>query len=269
MEEIQLLPEATQRRVNFLKLIEKFVTNSNLLTSNCIILEGNPGTGKTTLINQALSTLKDKGAIYDYHRVTGHITKTSVYSFLEPKPEANGKVEVHVFDDADILSDTGCLELLKSAFETRNLSMKVTPHDFRRVNYYTKGTSSGYIYTGYGIIITNQSPDAANNIHYKALLDRANKLKIEFGDDDLFVFNASVIQKELDANTLGWSDESIEQIAEFFQTYIRKWWNNKAFPKAKINFSLRLIHRFMDYIITFGPDFWKQYSDEFNKLETA
>jgi hypothetical protein len=187
---------------------------------------------------------------------------------LEPKPEANGMKEVHVFDDADILSDSGCLELLKSAFETRNLSMK-QGHDFRRVNYNTKGAASGYIYNGYGIIITNQAPEVNNNIHYKALLDRSNKLKVEFGDDDLFVFNASVIQKELDENRLGWSDDSIEQIAEFFQSKIRNWWNKKAFQKAQVNFSLRLIHRFMDNIITFGPDFWKQYSEEYQKLEEA
>jgi hypothetical protein len=98
-------------------------------------------------------------------------------------------------------------------------------------------------------------------------LDRANKLKVEFGDQDLFVFNASVIQKELDENILGWSDESITQIKKFFHTKIRPWWNKDAFRKTEINFSIRLLHRFMDNIITFGEDFWKQYSEEYNKLD--
>lgn len=268
MEEVEILPEATERRINFLKLISKMVSKVDLLTSNLIILEGNPGTGKTTLITQALMGLKDKGFIHDYKIKRGHVTKTDLYSFLRPSEEsiANNKVEVHVFDDADVLASTECLEIMKAAYETRNLTMKTQPSNFREVGYRQNGN---FIYRGYGIIITNQSPDVMNNIHYKALLDRANKLKVEFGDEDLFVFNASVIQKELDENILGWSDESIKQIIKFFHTKIRPWWNKDAFRKAEINFSIRLIHRFMDNIITFGEDFWKQYSEDYTKLESV
>ena len=47
-----------------------------VIKNQICVLTGGPGTGKTTLITQSLNSLKDKGVIYDYHRVTGHITKT-------------------------------------------------------------------------------------------------------------------------------------------------------------------------------------------------
>lgn len=268
-EVTELLPEAIKRRADFLKLVKTSIKNSYKTASNLIILEGKPGTGKSTLINQALDSLKDEGLIYDFHVFKGHLTKTSVFNLMRPDDKAEGKLSVHVFDDADVLRDNDILELLKAAFETRNLAQAKTHPDFRRVSYNTKGMLDSYVYNGYGIVITNQAPNQTENIHYKALFDRAIPLKIEFGEDDLFVFNMSIVQDILEKNIAGWSDEDIENITHFFKTKIRQWWTSKAFANANIEFSIRRLMTFMDVISSFGLDFWCKFFPDYERLEKA
>ena len=265
-EERALLPEVLARRIRFKNLIEKSILQSQDVFSNCFILTGRAGTGKTTLILQFLQQMFEKGLIADYQRVSGHITKSAFYTLLKDNSEIDpiGKITVLMLDDCDCLYDSGCIELMKSAFDTKSNNK-----DNRAVYYLTRGrTGRGdFTYRGFTIIITNDPLDNPTD-HQAALLDRVHLMRVDLRYEDFKIFNIGLIENYLEKNPDKLTDDIIAKLVDFFNEYMRKWFDNDIFQKAKVHFSIRLVKKFFDLMKIFGDD-WKDYSVVFNKLNSC
>ena len=264
-EEKFQLPFVLSRRTKFKQLVKVSVTNYNRVFSNCMLLQGKPGTGKTTIIAEYLDQLKEEGLIADYRRASGHLTPRSLYNLLSNtrKADKKGRPTVLVLDDVDCLSDQGCLELLKAAFDTKS------PAKSNRHVYYMTETGSGFKYEGFGIIITNNefNPDKVT-IHQQALLDRVQAVSVDLEKDDAIIYNSYLVEQYVNDNPDQLSPEEIETMVKLFNTEIRKWLAKDAFRKAKINFSIRLVKKFLDAQRIFGDD-WRDFNTVYRRLEAA
>lgn len=260
-EEREKLPLVMLRRVKFKKLIYDSVLMGNQTFSNCMLITGKPGTGKTTMVSDYLNELQSQERIANYYRVTGHITQSSLYTLMREYSEPiDGKIQVLVLDDVDCLADQGCIELMKAAYDTRNAGQK----DNRRVFYLTRGVKSSFIYQGYTIIITNHSleqPTDAQN----ALLDRIHLMKADLKREDFKIFNISLMEDFMNDNPDSLTESQLKGLDNFFKMYIRQWFDNDIFQKAGIYFSIRLLKKFIDLVTIFGND-WMEYSVPFQKL---
>ena len=259
------LPLVLNRRTKFKQLVKASVTNYNNIFSNCMLLQGKPGTGKTTIISEYLDQLTEAGIISGYRRASGHITPRSLYGLLDAtkKPSKKGKPMVLVLDDVDCLSDQGCLELMKAAFDTKSLA-KTNRHV-----YYMTESGSGFKYDGFGIIITNRefNPDKIT-VHQQALLDRVQMVTVDLKKDDAVIYNSYLIEQYINDNPDNLSDKEISNIVTMFNNEIRKWLSKDAFRKSGVNFSIRLIKKFIDAQRIFGDD-WREFNIIYQKLEAA
>lgn len=254
------LPAVLLRRTRFKNIIMKCIRYKEDTFSNGILIIGKPGSGKTTLVTEFLDELLENGEITDFKRASGHITQTSLFEYmktLNPK-----ETVVHLLDDVDCLWNPGCLEILKAALDTKGPNK-----DNRVVSYYTKGVANSYKYFGFCIIISN---DAFVNPteHQRALLDRVHLMEIDLEYHDFMIFNTHLIETYLNDNPDELSDDIRQCVADFYNDIIRKWFEGKAFQKANINFSVRLIKKFIDLIVMFGNE-WKGYSIDYKRLNSV
>lgn len=270
-DEMNELPVVLQRRRKFKKLVKDSVTNADRTFSNCICLQGKPGTGKTTLIVEHLTQLVNEGVISKYVRVAGHVTPTSLYNLLRDNSETDykGRITVVVLDDIDALYDAGALEIMKAAFDTKN-----DHPDNRKVFYLARlGKNTGstsdiagsFKYNGYCIIITNNNLLANPTDHQQAVLDRIHVMNADLNKSDFKIFNTYLTQEYLNKNPDYLPEEILDEIADFFKNEVREWFDNNVFEKANILFSIRLLKKFIDLINLFGSD-WKEFSIPYQSL---
>ena len=264
-QERLLLPLVLHRRVSFQRILESSRKNASTTFSNCLMIQGQAGTGKTTIVINSLNDLKERGIIYDYVRIAGHVTPQSLFDLFEKTAHLiNGLPTVLVLDDCDFMMDQGCLELAKAAFDTR------AKGDQNRKVYYQSRKDSGFKYEGYGIIITNNNIDPDRmTVHQQALLDRVNLMCIDLKTEDMFIYNAHLIENYLNQNEDNLKDDEIQSIVDLFNEEIRRWNETDAFARTKINFSVRLVKKFVDCIRLNGKDSWKDLSTIYQRLESA
>lgn len=267
IEEAIKLPSVIDRRNKFKRIIRTSVENYQKLFSNCMMISGKPGSGKTTLIVSYLDKLKELGVIANYIRASGHITPRSLYNLLYDTASIDKETKlpnILVLDDVDCLKDPGCLELMKSAFDTKsNLATN------RQVYYLSEGRKSTFRYNGFGIIVTNDNfLNTENNVHLDALLDRVQPVSCDLKQEDMKIYTTHLIEDYLNTNEDGLSDDDINSVVDFFNTDIRKWMENDCFQIAKVAYSLRLIKKFIDCQKLYGND-WKLFSLPYQKLEAA
>lgn len=261
-EERIKLPNVLSRRIRFKRLISQSVMSSAQTFSNCMLITGRPGTGKTTMVTEYLDALKGEEKIADYSRYTGHITQSSLYKILQECADVDeaGRVHVLVLDDVDCLFDQGCIELMKAAFDTKNNKQK----DNRRVFYLTHGVKSSFLYNGYAIIITNHPLDQPTDSQ-TALLDRVHLMKADLDREDFKIFNISLMERYMNENPDNLTERQLAGLESFYHMYIRAWFDNDIFQEAGVYFSIRLLKKFIDLVTTFGQD-WLDYSVPFKKL---
>ena len=262
------LPTVLMRRQRFQKMIDTSVANCRNIFSNSLLLSGRAGTGKTTLVLQELERLSKEGKIAGYERASGHVTPSSLFKLLEKtaRLDYQGRPTVLVLDDVDCISqatDIGCYELLKSALDTKS------DLPTNRQVYYMNDQGSGFTYRGFCIIITNNpfNPDKVT-AHQEALLDRVQMVNVDLKKDDMFIYNAYLVENYLNDNPDGLSMEEIEQASNLFNNEVRKWYAKDAFRKARINFSIRLMKKFVDANRMFQKD-WRGFNMQYQRLEAA
>ena len=264
------LPDVFARRNDFQSIIVESIYNYDKIFSNSLTISGKAGQGKTTIVIQLLDELKTKGKIAGYVRASGHITPTSLYSLLEKTatPDNYGRPWILVLDDADMISsprDIGCLDLLKAAIDTKSSS----PEN-RQVYYMNYNTGkTGFKYEGFCIIITNNPFDADKMTpHLEALLDRTQLVNADLREEDMFLYNADLVEVYINENPDKLSEKEIKYIVDLFNNEIRRWHRTDAFRKAKVIFSIRLIQKFIDASKMFGEK-WKQFNAQYQRLEAA
>ena len=64
-QERLLLPLVLHRRVSFQRILESSLKNASTTFSNCLMIQGQAGTGKTTIVINSLNDLKERGIIYE------------------------------------------------------------------------------------------------------------------------------------------------------------------------------------------------------------
>lgn len=260
------LPLVISRRSRFKSMIKSSVINYNKLFSNCLMIQGKAGTGKTTLCETFLEQLKEDEVIAGVVRVPGHVTPKSMYHVMKETatPDKSGRPFVLLLDDVDCLGDEGCLELMKAAFDTKS-----DTRTNRKVFYMTEDGGRGFKFNGFGIIICNN--DFGNkklSVHQEALLDRVQQLSIDLQPNDMMIFTTHLLEDYLNDNTDELSDEEIQDVINLFNTDIRRWMEHDAFRKAKVNYSIRLVKKFVDAQRVYGND-WKDFNISYRKLEAA
>lgn len=261
------LPLVLSRRARARQIIQTSIKRYRDTFSNCIMIQGKAGTGKTTLVEELLLQMREECDIADYKRVPGHVTPRSMYHVMrdvhEPQMTSQGYKApvVLVFDDVDCLSDEGCLELMKAAFDTKSDS----PTN-RKVFYMTEDGGTGFRYEGFGIIICNNNFGKKVSVHQEALLDRVQQMSIDLEPNDMNIYNTYLIEEMLNSGDLTTSEA--DGIAELFKTTIRKWIKCDAFRKAGVPFSLRLVKKFVDSQRLFGEE-WQYFSTPYKRLEAA
>lgn len=263
--EREQLPKVLLRRQKFKRLISQSVLLGSSTFSNCMLITGKPGTGKTTMVTEYLDQLKGNGDIADYHRYSGHITQSSLFNILKDSAEMiDGKVQVLVLDDVDCLFDSGCIELMKAAFDTKNNKQR----DNRKVFYLTHGTKQSFRYDGYAIIITNHPLDQPTDSQ-NALIDRVHLMRADLDRDDFRIFNINLMEQFMNQNPDSLSRQQLDGLKSFFDMYIRAWFENDIFQEANVYFSIRLLKKFIDLVTIFGPKDWLDYSVPFKKLHST
>ena len=106
-------------------------------------------------------------------------------------------------------------------------------------------------------------------VHQQALLDRVNLMCIDLKKEDMFIYNAHLIEDYLNENEDGLSEEEIQNIVDLFNTDIRRWNEADAFARTRINFSVRLVKKFADCIRLYGKNSWRELSTIYQRLESA
>ena len=264
MERAQL-PLVISRRSKFKALIKSSLVNYRRLFSNCLMIQGKPGTGKTTLCETFLDQMIEDEIIAGVKRVPGHITPRSLYHVMrETATPRDGKPYVLLLDDVDCLGDEGCLELMKAAFDTKS-DTKTN----RKVFYMTEDGSMGFRYDGFGIIICNNDFGAKKlSVHQEALMDRVQRLSIDLEPNDMMIFTTHLLEKYLNENTDDLNDEEIQAVVDLFNNDIRRWMAADAFRKSKVNYSIRMVKKFVDAQRVYGED-WKDFNITYKNLEAA
>lgn len=265
-EERLQLPMVISRRKRFQKLIKTSISNYSTLFSNCLMISGKPGSGKTTLVVGYLDNLQSMGLIAGYRRASGHVTPSSLFNLLKATAEPiDGLPQILVLDDVDCMKDPGCLELMKAAFDTKS-SLSTN----RDIHYRVDGTANSvFKYQGFGIIITNDNfLDMENSIHLQAVIDRVQAVTCDLEPKDMEIFTTSLIEKYLNENEDNLTQDEIDSIVELFNTDIRRWMALDAFKKAKVPYSLRLIKKFIDAQRSYRED-WKDFNMSYTRLQST
>lgn len=264
LEERLALPAVILRRNKFKGLIKATMVNYRNTLSNCMVLQGRPGTGKTTLVTEYLDQLVQEGIVGRVRRAAGHITPRSMYQLLaDTRDTLDGAPSVLVLDDIDGLKDEGVLELMKSAFDTKS------KHYTNRQVYYMTDSGSGFKYNGMAIIITNDELDPKKiNVHQKALMDRVRRVTVDLNEGDAIIYNISLIEDYLNKNEDRLSEKQMTSIVKLFNEEMRPWIEKDVFRRANINFSIRLVKKFVDNQKLFGDD-WKDYDADYAALKAA
>lgn len=260
------LPFVISRRAKFKALIKTSLVNWDRLFSNCIMIQGKPGTGKTTLTETFMEQMLEEGIISGVQRVPGHITPKSLYHVMKKTafPDKEGAPKVLLLDDVDCLGDEGCLELMKAAFDT-----KANTKTNRKVFYMTEDGGEGFTYKGFGIIICNNDFGTRKlSVHQEALMDRVQRLSIDLEPNDMAIFTTHLLEKYLNEDEDCLSDEDVQGVIDLFNKDIRKWLKADAFRKAKVNYSIRLVKKFVDCQKIYGDD-WRDFNVTYQKLEAA
>ena len=263
-EERNQLPLVLARRAKFKKLIGTSIINYDRIFSNCIMVQGKPGTGKTTLVVEYLEQLKASGTIAGYRRAAGHLTPQSLYKLLrETHKPVDGCPMVLMLDDVDCLKDQGCLELMKAAFDTKGKA----PTN-RQVCYMTED-SKGFKYDGFALIITNDffTPDRTP-VHLRALLDRVQQTTADLRAEDANIYNTFLVEDYLKKNEDNLNNSQLQSLADMFNNEVREWMKYDAFRISGINFSIRLIKKFVDSQRIFGDD-WREFNTTYLQLKAA
>lgn len=262
-EERGMLPFIKLRREGFKRMLRIFVTQWTSTLNNCLLIQGKPGSGKTTTTVETLTAFEEEGLIAGVRRASGHITQTAMYSLLkETSTPVNGKPWVLVLDDADCLGDDKVLELAKSAFDTRSpLSTN------RNVYYNTKDSGNGFKYQGLCIIICNEDLMDNPTVNQQALLDRVICNSIDLDYRDMTVFITSIIEDYVNNNEDNLDFDTLVDIVKFFNTDIRRWLKYDCFRKSKTNYSIRIIKTMVDVQKHYGSN-WRNTNVIFKKLET-
>lgn len=260
------LPLIIHRRNKFRQIVRLCIENYQNTVSNCLMIQGKPGSGKTTLIEELLSQLKECGKIAEYRRVPGHITQSAMYSLLGATAEpVENCPRILLLDDVDALNDEGTLELLKAAFDTKsNLPTN------RKVCYASSTVDKqGFKYKGFGIIITNDDFGARKiSVHQQALLDRVQVMSVDLEPGDMTIYTTYLIEEMLNKNEDNWTAEEIQSVVDLFNNEIRTWIRTDAFRKANVHYSTRLIKKFVDAQRLFEDD-WKIFNVFYQRLDTA
>lgn len=263
-EERIRIPSIISKKNAFKRIVKTSLANYKTIFSNCIIISGVPGSGKTTSLVSSLESLMNEGVIAEYKRCSGHITPRSLYVALKETANAvNGSPRVLVLDDTDMMAIDGNMELIKSACDTKsNLPGN-------RNVYYMTEDSRGFRYDGFVFIVTNNlyNNPSKINIHEQAILDRGNLVSIDLQKDDMYVYTTYLVEKYLNDNEDNLTDEEIDSIVNLFNTDFRRWMKTDAFKESGINYSTRLVKKFVDSQRMFGED-WKTFSTFYNKLNS-
>ena len=257
-EEKLALPTIKLKRRVFKEMMEAYITSYTTSFTNNMIIQGKAGSGKTTLVIENLDRMKSVGLIADYVRISGHVTPSALVTFLERTSQReNGLPKVLVMDDVDCMDDEGCLELMKSAFDTRsNIPTN------REVSYLNRK----FKYEGYGIIITNENMMGDNpDPHQKAVLDRAQAMSIDLELKDMITYTTSLIEDYLNENPDNLSMEELDNVETLFNSEIREWIDLGVFRRSKVSYSIRLVKKLVENQKMFKSK-WKQYSMIYQNL---
>ena len=258
MEERMAIPSILEKRKVFRQMMEAYITSYHLSFTNSMIIQGKAGSGKTTLVIENLDNMKSLGLIADYVRTSGHVTPSSLVTLLERTSQReNGLPKVLVLDDVDCMADEGCLELMKSAFDTKsNIPTN------REVSYLNRK----FKYNGYGVIITNDNMMGDNlDPHQKAIMDRAQAMSIDLELKDMITYTTYLIEEYLNSNPDNLTEEEIQNIVTLFDTEIREWIELGVFRRSRVSYSIRLIKKFVENQKMFSTK-WKQYSTVYQSL---
>lgn len=249
------LVEVEAKLADFKKIITQSVMKRDVTFSNSIIITGPPGTGKTHNTRVWLNELMSYGLLENFDTISGKVTPKSLFGFLKH----NSPNKVQILDDCDVFHNHESLNLLKAALDTRT-DVSIA----RTVSYGTHGGFQSFDYEGFLIIITNEKFDNDPGSHLAAVLDRTHLIGLNLTPRDMYIMNASIIEKSLNESKV-LSPTTKLLIAEFYNDEVQEWMNLDLFNKAKVNFSIRFILKIADLYNMFGAT-WKNYSHEYKKI---
>lgn len=246
----------------FENIIKKSASNYKECFCNGIIVNGQPGTGKTYNIMRWLDDLQEAGKIYGYETYSGKISPVTLYKVLK---ETTEKRNILVLDDCDVFYNSESLNLLKAAL---NNTKDKNDYKSRLVSYGTRGRVDSFSFDSFLIMITNESFDRQDynelSDHMKAVLDRVHLMSVTLTKEDILIKNLSIVEnfinKDRRLNT-----STKQQLLKVFNEEIHDMLIYDIFEKCKVNFSIRFFLKLADLIMLFG-DSWKSFSNDYKKL---
>lgn len=246
----------------FENIIKKSASNYKECFCNGIIVNGQPGTGKTYNIMRWLEDLQEAGKIYGYETYSGKISPVTLYKVLK---ETTEKRNILVLDDCDVFYNSESLNLLKAAL---NNTKDKNDYKSRLVSYGTRGRVDSFSFDSFLIMITNESFDRQDynelSDHMKAVLDRVHLMSVTLTREDILIKNLSIVEnfinKDKRLNT-----NAKQQLLKVFNEEIHDMLIYDVFEKCKVNFSIRFFLKLADLIMLFG-DSWKSFSNDYKKL---
>lgn len=246
----------------FENIIKKSASNYKECFCNGIIVNGQPGTGKTYNIMRWLEDLQEAGKIYGYEIYSGKISPVTLYKVLK---ETTEKRNILVLDDCDVFYNSESLNLLKAAL---NNTKDKNDYKSRLVSYGTRGRVDSFSFDSFLIMITNESFDRQDynelSDHMKAVLDRVHLMSVTLTREDILIKNLSIVEnfinKDKRLNT-----NAKQQLLKVFNEEIHDMLIYDIFEKCKVNFSIRFFLKLADLIMLFG-DSWKSFSNDYKKL---
>lgn len=246
----------------FENIIKKSASNYKECFCNGIIVNGQPGTGKTYNITRWLEDLQEAGKIYGYETYSGKISPVTLYKVLK---ETTEKRNILVLDDCDVFYNSESLNLLKAAL---NNTKDKNDYKSRLVSYGTRGRVDSFSFDSFLIMITNESFDRQDynelSDHMKAVLDRVHLMSVTLTREDILIKNLSIVEnfinKDKRLNT-----NAKQQLLKVFNEEIHDMLIYDIFEKCKVNFSIRFFLKLADLIMLFG-DSWKSFSNDYKKL---
>lgn len=246
----------------FENIIKKSASNYKECFCNGIIVNGQPGTGKTYNIMRWLDDLQEAGKIYGYETYSGKISPVTLYKVLK---ETTEKRNILVLDDCDVFYNSESLNLLKAAL---NNTKDKNDYKSRLVSYGTRGRVDSFSFDSFLIMITNESFDRQDynelSDHMKAVLDRVHLMSVTLTREDILIKNLSIVEnfinKDRRLNT-----NAKQQLLKVFNEEIHDMLIYDVFEKCKVNFSIRFFLKLADLIMLFG-DSWKSFSNDYKKL---
>lgn len=246
----------------FENIIKKSASNYKECFCNGIIVNGQPGTGKTYNIMRWLEDLQEAGKIYGYETHSGKISPVTLYKVLK---ETTEKRNILVLDDCDVFYNSESLNLLKAAL---NNTKDKNDYKSRLVSYGTRGRVDSFSFDSFLIMITNESFNRQDynelSDHMKAVLDRVHLMSVTLTREDILIKNLSIaenfINKDKRLNT-----NAKQQLLKVFNEEIHDMLIYDIFEKCKVNFSIRFFLKLADLIMLFG-DSWKSFSNDYKKL---